>query len=60
MASKKKAPPKKKVAPAPPKPLSKKKPIKPAAKPGKVKSKMPTLGGGLMGLGGTGGSGMMP
>jgi hypothetical protein len=51
-----KPPPKKKAAkaapPAPVKPLSKKKP--------KGKAKLPTLGGGLMGLGGTGASGMMP
>ena len=50
--AKKKAPPPKK-----PQPLSKRKPLKPAKK---VKPKMPTLGGGLMGLGGTGAQGMMP
>jgi hypothetical protein len=54
MAKKKSPPPKK------PQPLSKKGPVKPAKKPGKVKAKLPTLGGGLYGLGGTGGSGMMP
>jgi hypothetical protein len=53
MAAKKKAPPPKK-----PQPLSKKKAIKPAKKPGKVK--MPTLGSGLYGLGGTGAQGGMP
>jgi len=55
----KKAPPKRKAAPPPKplKPLGKKKPV---AKPGKPKTKMPTLGGGLMGLGGTGAGGLMP
>ena len=56
--AKKSAPPKKKAAP--PKPLSKKGPVKPVKKPGKPKAKLPTLGGGLLGLGGTGASGMMP
>jgi hypothetical protein len=49
-----------KKKPAPPKPLSKKKPLKPSRAPAKPKAKMPTLGGGLMGLGGTGASGSMP
>lgn len=49
---------KKKAPPAPPAPLSKKKPLKPSKKPGKVK--LPTLGGGLIGLGGTGAQGGMP
>jgi hypothetical protein len=52
--AKKAAPPKKK---GPLKPLAKQKPAK---KPGKPKAKLPTLGGGLMGLGGTGAGGMMP
>jgi hypothetical protein len=56
MAAKKKAPPAKSKKPppriAPAAPAMKKK-VKP-------KGKMPTLGGSLMGLGGTGASGMMP
>jgi hypothetical protein len=55
--AKKKAPPAKKTAPQ--KPMAKGKPMKKVAK-GKPKSKLPTLGGGLMGLGGTGASGMIP
>jgi hypothetical protein len=51
--AKKSAPPPKKKGPL--KPLAKKKPAKKPARP-----KLPTLGGGLMGLGGTGASGMMP
>lgn len=43
---------------APPKPLSARKPLRPAKKP--AKPKIPTLGGGLMGLGGTGAQGMVP
>lgn len=36
-------------------------PMKPAAKAkARPKAKLPTLGGGLMGLGGTGGGGMTP
>jgi hypothetical protein len=34
--------------------------MKKSAKKGKPKPKMPTLGGGLMGLGGTGAGGMLP
>lgn len=49
----KKPPPKKKVAAA------KTKPTKPVAKM-RPKAKIPTLGGGLIGLGGTGAQGMMP
>jgi hypothetical protein len=56
MASKKKTPPKKV---APPKPLSKRPPLKPSKKPGKPKTKLPTLGGGLMGMGGSGAQGGM-
>jgi hypothetical protein len=50
----KKAPPKRKAQ------ARKAPPMAPPAFGGKKKTKMPTLGGGLMGLGGTGASGMMP
>jgi hypothetical protein len=54
----KKAPPKKKAAQKRPAfGNARKAPPAPAAR---KKSKMPTLGGGLMGLGGTGAQGMMP
>lgn len=57
MAKKKQAPPKRKAASkAPPAP-----PFGRGAKaPPKRKPKIPTLGGGLAGLGGTGAQGMMP
>jgi hypothetical protein len=50
----KKAPPKRKAQ------ARKAPPMAPPAFGGKKKTKMPTLGGGLMGLGGTGASGMIP
>jgi hypothetical protein len=52
----KKAPPKRKAAKSKAPPARK----APPAFGGKKKAKMPTLGAGLMGLGGTGGTGMIP
>jgi hypothetical protein len=54
MASKKKAPPKRKAAGSK-KAAARSKNFRPPAKP-----KLPTLGSGLVGLGGTGGGGMIP
>jgi hypothetical protein len=53
MPKKKQAPPKRKAA-------SKSKPKRGPANFRPPKSKMPTLGAGLTGLGGTGGGGMIP
>jgi hypothetical protein len=55
MAAKKKAPPKRKTASAKAAPPKRVGSFKPPKKP-----KMPTLGGGMMGLGGTGAGGMLP
>jgi hypothetical protein len=56
MAPKKKA--KAAARKAPPAPIARQKMVKP--KPLKRKSKLPTLGASLTGLGGTGAQGMMP
>jgi hypothetical protein len=55
MANKKKAPPKRKAGSSKTSSKSRPKNFRPPAKP-----KLPTLGAGLVGLGGTGGGGMIP
>jgi hypothetical protein len=55
MATKKKAPPKRKAGGNKNSSKSRSKNFRPPAKP-----KLPTLGSGLVGLGGTGGGGMIP